>query len=641
MSPEQATGQRELDARSDVYSLAFVVYEMLAGIPPFVGPTPESVLAQKVTQPPRSLRVFRPAITKAVDSAIARALMLTPADRFKDPLEFADALERASHVTGDDASDAARVRARRWAYASLGVAGVVAAIVVYGKLTAATATNALADRDPRRLAVLYFDDLTPDKRLGHIASGLTENLIDQLSEVRHLRVISPNGVRRFRNTDLPLDSMAKDLDAGTLISGSVSRAGAQLRVSVRMIDAANGAQINSRTLERPFWDFFRLQDTLTADVAYWLRERLGAQVRIREHRAGTLSVPAWEMTHTAEQLTREGTELVAKGDSTAARVFRRADSLLAAAEAVDPKWLEPIVVRARVAMSSAFVHTDGLGRPTPRFADQLGVAIAHADRALRRNGDLADALTVRAQARARLVAWFGAQPAESLITQTETDLRRAVTLRPDRALSWYALGDIAFQQAKFSDAADALRTAIDMDPFLEHIRSAVVLLFMSSLYDGKFDEARRWCRHGTSRFAGDPRFGECELNVLVASGRTASDAAAAWRMIRDIERSDSLRVYDGTWSYRRTMVAGILARAGLRDSARAVLGRIHRERLDRPSADTEEAHVRILLDERDTAIGLLTKVLGESPNERTWIGRLPWFEALHSDPRFRDLVASR
>ena len=92
MSPEQASGEREYDGRSDVYSLGCVLYEMLAGVPAFIGATAEAVLAQRFTHPPRDVRVYRPAVSPALEAVVRKALEFAPADRFRSAGEFAEAL---------------------------------------------------------------------------------------------------------------------------------------------------------------------------------------------------------------------------------------------------------------------------------------------------------------------------------------------------------------------------------------------------------------------------------------------------------------------------------------------------------------------------------------------------------------------
>ena len=93
MSPEQATGDRQIDARSDIYSLGAVLYEMLAGEPPHSGPTAQAIVAKLLTEVPTRLRVVRPEVPVSVDAAVAKALAKTPADRFASAADFGAALQ--------------------------------------------------------------------------------------------------------------------------------------------------------------------------------------------------------------------------------------------------------------------------------------------------------------------------------------------------------------------------------------------------------------------------------------------------------------------------------------------------------------------------------------------------------------------
>ncbi len=297
MSPEQAGGGSDLDGRSDLYSLACVTYEMLAGEPPHTGPTAQAILARQQCESPRSIRVLRPSVPLRVEEVLMKALAKAPADRFTTVAEFADELDDA--VKGPKAGRAPW--SRRALYASavlLGIGGV--SWLAYSTPSSVAGGKGGYETDPTHVAVLYFDDLSEKGTLRPVADGLTEDLIDALGQVTALHVVSPNGVRPYAGRHTPPDSIARALGVGTLVGGSVERSGDILRVTARLIDARSGLQLQSRTMEYPFGDLFTLQDQLAQEVSRFLRERLGREILLRERRKGTSSVAAWEQTQLGE-----------------------------------------------------------------------------------------------------------------------------------------------------------------------------------------------------------------------------------------------------------------------------------------------------------------------------------------------------
>ncbi|MBK6485879.1 MAG: protein kinase [Gemmatimonadetes bacterium] len=246
MSPEQATASDRIDSRSDEYSLACVVYEMLTGELPYPGVTAQGMRAKHLHAPIPDLRILRPALPAAMHEVMARGLAKSAADRFATSGDFISALTRAATDPGPQPSTEPQAppadarAARRRIVLALAAVGVVAAAAFGGwrwsrqadgrpaGATSATSTAAStttapgAAADQRRIAVLYFDNLSDDARVGRIAHGLTEDLIDELGAVRGLHVISPNGVRPFRDASVPVDSIGRALAVGTVVGGSVS-----------------------------------------------------------------------------------------------------------------------------------------------------------------------------------------------------------------------------------------------------------------------------------------------------------------------------------------------------------------------------------------------------------------------------------
>src|SRR2546427_2544490 len=236
MPPEQASGSGQVDRRSDIYSLACVLYETLAGQPPFTGPTAQAIMARHSLDAVPRLKIVRDAIPDELETVIERALEKVPADRYQTSGEFAKALTEASTGTGSRVTAARRpTRAqlmwRRRMNVGIGV-GVIVLVVggwlLFGRRHGGGGTSGPLVQN--HIAVLYFTDDSPDSSLGYLADGLTEGLIDQLSQVRTLDVISRNGVLPFRNSVLPPDSIARAVGAGTLVEGSLEPVRDRVRV---------------------------------------------------------------------------------------------------------------------------------------------------------------------------------------------------------------------------------------------------------------------------------------------------------------------------------------------------------------------------------------------------------------------------
>src|SRR5207253_9724896 len=178
-----------LDGRSDQYSLACVVYEMMVGEPPFTGPTVQAIIARHSMDSVSPPSIVRNTIPDAVEGAILRALSKVPADRYPTTALFAEALHTPSAATGAArrASLASgRTRRRPWRVAvvvALAVAAVALGVAFAARRRAAPGAAAAGGLDPRHVAVLYFEDESRDSSLGFLADGLTEALIDQLDQV--------------------------------------------------------------------------------------------------------------------------------------------------------------------------------------------------------------------------------------------------------------------------------------------------------------------------------------------------------------------------------------------------------------------------------------------------------------------------
>jgi serine/threonine-protein kinase len=249
MSPEQAAGERALDARSDVYSLACVLHEMLAGAPPFTGPSTAAVIARHMIDPVPAVRRLRGDAPAALEAALAKALAKAPEERFPSAAAFAAAL--------------------------------VAPVAAKGAAPS--------------VAVLPFRNLSPDPENEYFADGITEDVIAHLSKIRALKVISRTSVMRFKNQEQSLREIGALLEATTILEGSVRRAGDRVRIVAQLIDVATDQHLWAETYDRQLTDIFAIQTDVALQIAAALKAELDPNEQTRIRRAPTSDLGAYQL----------------------------------------------------------------------------------------------------------------------------------------------------------------------------------------------------------------------------------------------------------------------------------------------------------------------------------------------------------
>jgi serine/threonine-protein kinase len=249
MSPEQAMGAERLDGRSDVYSLGCVLYEMLAGEPPFTGPTAQAVIAKRLADPVPGVRRVRDSVPVGVERALTTALARVPADRFATCAAFADAL--------------------------LG--------------------PTVAPPRQRSLAVLPFVNLSTDPENEYFADGITEDVIAQLSKIRTLQVISRTSVMPFRQREGGLREIGARLGVANLLEGSVRRAGDRVRIVAQLVDAETDRHLWGETYDRRLTDVFAIQTDVAVQIAAALRAELSPDETRRLGREPTRDLEAYQL----------------------------------------------------------------------------------------------------------------------------------------------------------------------------------------------------------------------------------------------------------------------------------------------------------------------------------------------------------
>ncbi len=227
MSPEQSTGEQDLGPSSDVYALASILYELIAGTPPFTGPTFEAILVKRFTQAAPSCRAARADTPVACDAAIAKALALDPEGRFTSARAFADAL--VSPTTP----------------------------------SLAVAAPQLNDRS---IVVIPFVNQSPDPDNEFFSDGLTEEIITDLSRVRALRVLSRTSSMQLKGTARDTRALGAELGMRYVLAGSVRRAGPSLRITAELVEAATGSVLWADKFAGTADDVFDVQERVSREI---------------------------------------------------------------------------------------------------------------------------------------------------------------------------------------------------------------------------------------------------------------------------------------------------------------------------------------------------------------------------------------
>lgn len=499
------------------------------------------------------------------------------------------------------------------------------------------AAAAEAELDPRRIAVLYFDDHSPEQDLAPIAAGFTEALIHELHQAEGLEILSRTAVEPYRTNKPTLDSIIRDLRPGTLVEGSLTRVGDSLRVTFQLIDGATRTHHLSGTLHRPVSEVHTIVRDLPQLVALQLRKRLGERILLSEARTSASNAEAWTLVQRA-RVPMEDRRVYQEDFGSALALLERADSLLEEAEALDPSWVEPPLQRARVAGHMARFHSATPGRYDPAHAQ---AAIVHVDRALAIDPEDPRILEERGLLLFELAEAAGAADDlenARLYREAEADLRTAVELNPRQARAWWTLSRLLRRKGSLAEGKQAARRALEADAFLQVPVGGLFQLFQMALEMEEHREAAEWCTTLRERYPDNMRWVQCELLLLGTSPPHPPDPGRAWVLVDSIVERGSEENAPVFSAWAKLYVAKTLVRAGLPDSARAVLERTLPDRPPPKWAAYDLAHAYLMLGDVDRSLELLEIRARENPGPAGSLATDWWFRPLHGDPRLEQLI---
>ena len=604
MAPEQALCDPATDHRADLYALGAVAYEMLAGAPPFTGPSWQAVLAAHARQSPEPVSDRRKSLPAPLARLTMRLLEKEPADRPQSAEEVVRELEAVA-ASASSGMLAPRPRAQ---HRALWVASGVLALAAVGASVLWRGAHASQGRDAsaplvalppsvlKSVAVLPFVSLSAERETDYFSDGMTEELIDALARVPELQVAARTSSFAFKGKSLSVRTIGDSLRVGALVEGSVRRAGLHLRVAAQLIDVPTGYHLWSETYDRQLKDVFRVQDELARAIVAALKTNLSAHENFTLVRQATRSTTAHDLYLQGRYFRNQRTQSALR---TAARYFERAI-------AQDSSYAE-----AFAALAFAYSNFGAFEVSSPREA--YPKAKAAAERALELDSTLAEAHLALGQLLRFQWNWAGA----------EREFRRAIELNPSDASAYQLYGTSLSWLGRHMEAIAVTDHAVALDPLSRIINVwKGNVLYRSRRNDEAIAQLRRTLEL-------DPDYVYTHMNLgqaYLAKGMHSEAVAELETAARPPGPG-----------YVQGILAHAYAVSGRRDLALAIVQNLTQRARHAYVSPVDFAYAYVGLGETDRAVAELDKAAEAHDSLLIFALTDPVFDPLRSDPRFTAL----
>jgi eukaryotic-like serine/threonine-protein kinase len=564
MAPEQARAE-PVTAATDIFSLGCVLYEMLTGRRAFQGPTTASTLTAILHEEPRPVKEYAKEVPTELDRWITRCLA-------KDP----DRRPQSAHDLALILRDVFGARKPSSRFKGSGTSSKL-----------------------ESLAVLPFFTSSNSPDAEYLADGISETLINNLAQLRSLRVVARSTVFRHKGKDLDPIQIGRDLEVSAVLTGRIFQRGDILVIAAELVRVSDGSQLWGQQYKRQMTDIFSIEDDISTEISGRLRVRFTESEQIRLTRHYTENPEAYQLylrgRHWWNKRTIEGMrealkyfEQAVETDASYARAhtgFADCTSMLAIYGETDPRQA---YTRAKAAQEMAL-------QIDPQLAE------AHASRGFT----------------LLLFDWKFAQAEEAL--------RRALELNPGYASAHQWLGMTLGLTMRLEEARATMKTAQELDPFSASINTtALYPAYWAHLFDEAVEGFRR-------AVAAHPGYWVAHY-FLGLSCAHQGDYGQAILALRHAEE-----IGDSMWRYAG--LGFVYARAGQLEQAREVLAKLQHVGRERYVPSIYSAAVHCGLGEVDQALTCLEKAVEERSWEIAWLHIDPFWDSIRPHPRLRNLQA--
>ena len=605
MSPEQTRG-RLVDARTDIWSLGVVLYEMLTRGTPFAGETPSDVIAAILKSEPPGVGDDVREVPRELERIVGKCLEKDRDRRYSSVRELLVDLkdlkrdidvEAPARVAESQETQRRILLSRRWLPISVLVMLMVAALS-YQLLFRGAPT--VVSHEIKSIAVLPLENLSGDPAQEYFADGMTEALISNLAQIRALsRVISRTTVMRYKGSGKSLQEIARELNVDAVIEGTVQRSGGRVRVTARLIPAATDSPLWARDYERDLSDVLKLQSDLARTVADEIRIQVTPEERARLAAARNINPQAHEAYLLGRYLSRTNEEDLRQAIGHFERAIQLAPDYSAAYAGLSDAWMRRGVFGAKNRKEVM---------PLARDAALKAVAL---------DPQLPEGHVALGFVKTLDWDWAGA----------EQEIARALELDPNSAEAHERYGDLLMALERHDEAIREIDRAEKLDPLSSNIQSR----YGRVLYRArKYEEA---VPHLQRAIDLDPNPGNSMpywiLGELYTQMGRYDDAIVSFK------KSQS---HGGSALAGSVGIAGVYARMGRQKEARRMLAKLKATTHPVIFSDAPIARVYAALGDKDEAFKELFRLVEERNNLATFIKADPPFDNLHSDPRWQELL---